>query len=93
MPLYRDYAHALSVASSLTPKITVEGRLRLEKAMRHSQKYISSEKEKRFFLAQKIKESLWDIPEAVEKGFHAYLKEYIADFDTYQEYLKHNPEE
>lgn len=93
MPLYRDYAHALSVASSLRPKITVEGQLLLEKAMRHSQKYIQGEKEKKFFLAQKIKQSLWDIPEAVEKGFHAYLKDYISELDAYEEYLKHNPED
>jgi len=85
MPLYRNYEQCHRVVWMMLPMFSLEGQGRLLATMMSLDIELANELEHpisdanmRYVLTQELKSMLWEIPEAVEKGFGQWLKQEVA---------------
>ena len=72
--IYKDYEDCLMNAICISRLLTLENQIKLRHAISVCDS-LDEEAEKKFRLVTTLLNTLWDIPEAVNKGFHVYLRE------------------
>jgi hypothetical protein len=90
--LFKDYKECESVVKLISTQLTSDSIKELEMTKDIS-KYMT-DKEKSYRLINTLKHRLWDIPEAIETGFHKYIRIKTKEYtDLLNYHSKHCPKE
>lgn len=87
MALFRNYEECESVIIKMTTDLSDESVIKIIQAIDVCNSLLS-DKDKCFRLTQTYLDSLWDIPKAIERGFHKYFKEEVKETKKLLSYHK-----